>query len=76
MRLDNDGLFVYVRHGSNAWREYAPGSFLHPRGWRIIDRPLDFTSTHLSHYVAAARTLFETPNCEQTHNQDTVPTSA
>jgi hypothetical protein len=76
MRLDNDGLFVYVRHGSHAWREYAPGSFLDPRGWRTIDRPLDFTSTHLSHYMAAARTQVETPGYGQSHNQDSVPTSA
>ena len=76
MRLDNEGLFVYVRHGSNAWREYAPGSFLDPRGWRIIDRPPDFTSTHLSRYVAAARTLFETANDGQPRHQDSVPTSA
>lgn len=39
-RLDNDGLFIYVRHGESAWR-FACGSFLDPRGWRrTLEPPL------------------------------------
>jgi hypothetical protein len=56
MRLDNRGVFVYVRHGCNAWREYAPGSFLDPQGWQSIPRPLSFTPAYLSSYIAAALT--------------------
>jgi glycosyltransferase involved in cell wall biosynthesis len=56
MRLDNRGVFVYVRHGCNAWREYAPGSFLDPEGWQSIPRPLGFTPAYLSSYIAAALT--------------------
>jgi glycosyltransferase involved in cell wall biosynthesis len=55
LRLDNRGVFVYVRHGSNAWREYAPGTFLDPRGWQTIDSPAAFTSAQLSLYIAAAQ---------------------
>jgi O-antigen biosynthesis protein len=53
-RLSNPGVFVYVRHGSNAWREYAPGSFLDPAGWRRIARPGTFPSAALDTYRAAA----------------------
>lgn len=60
MRLDNRGVFVYVRHGHNAWRDYAPGTFLDPQGWQTIERPLNFTPSHLSLYVAAA--LAHTPD--------------
>jgi len=54
LRLDNKGVFVYVRHGSNAWQQYAPGTFLDPRGWRKIDTPPEFTPAYLSSYKAAA----------------------
>lgn len=53
-RLANPGVFVYVRHGRNAWREYAPGSFLDPAGWRSIPRPPCFTPASLSDYKSAA----------------------
>jgi len=39
MRLANPGVFVYVRHGSNAWRECMPGRFINPAGWQQIERP-------------------------------------
>ena len=57
MRLANPGVFVYVRHGRNAWRDYAPGKFLDPEGWQSIPRPADFTPAVLSSYVAAARSM-------------------
>lgn len=53
LRLDNPGIFVYVRHGSNAWREYAPGSFLDPEGWQRIARPLTFPDNSLDYYKTA-----------------------
>jgi O-antigen biosynthesis protein len=37
-RLLNDGLFVYVRHGRNAWA-FAPGSYLDAGGWLPADEP-------------------------------------
>jgi len=57
-RLDNDGLFVYVRHGRNAWGEFAPGSFLDPAGWRRIDPPDGVPTEVLAAYRSAAAGLF------------------
>ncbi len=54
LRLTNPGVFVYVRHGSNAWREYAPGSFLDPNGWQRIPPPQTFPSSFLPTYQTAA----------------------
>jgi hypothetical protein len=41
VRVRNDGLFVYMRHGGNAWR-FQPGSFLDSSGWRAISSPASF----------------------------------
>jgi glycosyltransferase involved in cell wall biosynthesis len=53
MRLPNAGLFVYVRHGRNAWRECQPGAFLDPSGWERTSPPRTFTSSLLNIYRAA-----------------------
>jgi O-antigen biosynthesis protein len=37
-RLENDRLFVYVRHGDAAWR-FQCGSFLDARGWQSVPEP-------------------------------------
>jgi O-antigen biosynthesis protein len=37
-RLSDADLFVYVRHGTTAWR-FACGSFLDPRGWHRVGEP-------------------------------------
>jgi len=39
LRLPNSGVFVYVRHGLNAWRDFAPGVFLNPAGWTRTQPP-------------------------------------
>lgn len=54
MRLSNPGVFVYVRHGSNAWGEYAPGTFLDPGGWQRIAQPTTFPNSSLDDYKAAS----------------------
>jgi O-antigen biosynthesis protein len=54
LRLANPGVFVYVRHGSNAWVEYAPGAFLDPGGWQRIARPPTFPDNSLDAYKAAS----------------------
>ncbi|MBA2646931.1 MAG: glycosyltransferase [Pyrinomonadaceae bacterium] len=54
LRLTNPGLFVYVRHGNNAWREFAPGSFLDPSGWRRIAPPHTISSAQIASLRAAA----------------------
>jgi len=53
-RLANPGVFVYVRHGRNAWREFAPGRFLNPAGWERIAGPPAFPAAALASYKAAA----------------------
>ncbi|HVF29203.1 MAG TPA: glycosyltransferase [Pyrinomonadaceae bacterium] len=58
LRLTNPGLFIYVRHGRNAWREFAPGRFLDPSGWRRIDPPHTLSSTQLASLRAAATQHF------------------
>jgi glycosyltransferase involved in cell wall biosynthesis len=40
-QVSNPGLFVYVRHGANAWR-FAPGRFLDATGWRARECPTAF----------------------------------
>jgi len=54
LRLSNPGVFVYVRHRSNAWREFAPGSFIDPNGWERISRPLNFPDPALSFFLTAS----------------------
>jgi glycosyltransferase involved in cell wall biosynthesis len=54
VRLSNPGVFVYMRHGRNAWREFAPGRFISPAGWQKISAPLAFPPAALAAYKAAA----------------------
>lgn len=54
MRLSNPGVFVYVRHGRNAWR-FDAGDFLNPDGWLRIPTPIVFPEGVLSLYKAAGK---------------------
>jgi glycosyltransferase involved in cell wall biosynthesis len=54
LRLSNPGVFVYVRHGRNAWRQFAPGKFLDPKGWQRISAPLNFPNSALAFYKNAS----------------------
>jgi glycosyltransferase involved in cell wall biosynthesis len=54
VRLANPGVFVYVRHGRNAWRACAPGRFLDPAGWQRIEQPRMFSADALASHQAAA----------------------
>jgi glycosyltransferase involved in cell wall biosynthesis len=54
LRLANPGVFVYVRHGTNAWKDFAPGRFIRPEGWERIARPQVLSTTVLESYRAAA----------------------
>jgi glycosyltransferase involved in cell wall biosynthesis len=53
VRLSNPGVFIYVRHGRNAWREFAPGRFMNPAGWKRIAQPRIFAPSVLASYEAA-----------------------
>lgn len=54
VRLSNPGVFVYVRHGRNAWRQFAPGTFIDPKGWQRISAPLHFPVEVLEFYKSAS----------------------
>ena len=53
VRVPNDGLFVYIRHGGNAWR-FSPGNFLDPGGWQTISSPQTFSSRDIAAWQQAA----------------------
>ena len=55
LRLSNPGVFVYVRHDRNAWRECAPGTFIDPNGWQRLPRPPHFPPQAFSFYMEAAK---------------------
>ncbi len=54
LRLENGGSFVYLRHGTNAWR-FEAGTFLDPSGWSVAMPPAGFSPECLEAYAAAVR---------------------
>ncbi|MBV9282264.1 MAG: glycosyltransferase, partial [Chloroflexi bacterium] len=72
-RLANPGIFVYVRHGGNAWC-FETGSFLDPHGWERIDPPRQFTSDDLRAYstaLASSRVTPKEPHMGSTQSTNT-----
>jgi glycosyltransferase involved in cell wall biosynthesis len=61
MRMTNPGVFVYVRHGRNAWRQCQPGRFINPAGWERVERPRTFPADLLSSYKEAVALIGEAP---------------
>ena len=57
VRLSNPGVFVYMRHDTNAWREFSPGRFIDPAGWRKLSRPGFLSSELVNSYKEAFRSL-------------------
>lgn len=53
VRVANGGLYVYVRHGTNAWR-FVPGHFIDSSGWSMIDPPGTFPLAELPAWQQAA----------------------
>jgi O-antigen biosynthesis protein len=51
--LENPDVFVYVRHGRNAWR-FEPGQFLDRQGWESVTGPSSFSAETLDAYRTAA----------------------
>lgn len=49
-RMDGEGLFVYLRHGGNAWR-FACGEYLDRDGWRRVGEP-DLPAADRAFYAA------------------------
>jgi len=56
MRLPNPGVFVYVRHGRNAWR-FEAGAFMDANGWSRVDPPAALAPDLLEAYRSAAAGL-------------------
>jgi O-antigen biosynthesis protein len=52
LRIENRGSFVYLRHGTNAWR-FETGTFLDPAGWSEGAPPEGFSPECLETYTAA-----------------------
>jgi glycosyltransferase involved in cell wall biosynthesis len=71
-RLPNPGVFVYVRHGENAW-QFAPGKFIDPQGWRTIDPPATFSSEALIAYQTALNHTAIPPADKDVVELDSVP---
>jgi glycosyltransferase involved in cell wall biosynthesis len=53
VRLANSGVFVYVRHGGNAW-PFEAGRFLDPAGWKRTDSPCTCPREMVTEYSSAA----------------------
>jgi hypothetical protein len=53
-RVENDGCFVYMRHGRNAWQFEITGR-RSERGWQPCPRPPGFSYERLRAYVEAAK---------------------
>lgn len=48
-QLPNEGQFVYMRHGRNAWR-FLPGRFIDPDGWSKITPPAALSPATVERY--------------------------
>ena len=56
LRIANSGLFVYMRHRTNAW-PFEIGTHLDPRAWCPVSPPVGFGAELLSQYRLAAAQL-------------------
>jgi glycosyltransferase involved in cell wall biosynthesis len=52
LRLNNPGIFVYLRHGNNTWK-FDSGRFLDPAGWMLVSAPPGFVPDLLDSYRRA-----------------------
>jgi glycosyltransferase involved in cell wall biosynthesis len=56
VRLENPGVFVYLRHGHNAWK-FETGQFIDPSGWSACAAPSGFSSQLLDMYRQAVESV-------------------
>jgi glycosyltransferase involved in cell wall biosynthesis len=66
-RVANEGAFVYVRHGRNAWR-FDAGTFLGARGWARTDPPPGMSARTVDRYRAIVSP--PPPTATVTHSSD------
>ncbi len=55
LRLENSDVFVYMRHGRNAW-QFQSGEFIDRAGWEMLGRPMFFPESTLQAFRDAAST--------------------
>ena len=60
-RLENPGLFIYLRHTGNAWK-FEAGRFINPDGWRPTVPPSGFSPSLLDMYRSAAESVASAKN--------------
>jgi glycosyltransferase involved in cell wall biosynthesis len=65
-RVDGEGLFVYTRHGRNAWR-FEAGRFLDVAGWRRVERPAAMPAATVERYRAATGSPGSSPRPAMAH---------
>jgi glycosyltransferase involved in cell wall biosynthesis len=53
VRVSNPGVFVYIRHGRNAWR-FRSGQYLDRTGWVLTEPPQNFPGEALAAYQEIA----------------------
>ena len=75
LRLCGDGVFVYVRHGSNAWR-FQTGQFVDRSGWTPVDAVPRFPPEALLAYraIAARGSVAAEPSAPRVHRLGRAPT--
>jgi glycosyltransferase involved in cell wall biosynthesis len=56
LRLENEDLFVYLRHNRNAWK-FEVGQFISPKDWNRTSAPPGFSNEVLDLYRCAAAML-------------------
>lgn len=56
LRVDNSGIFVYLRHARNAW-SFSTGKFIDPAGWKESEAPRDFPADAIDSYRQAVLSL-------------------
>lgn len=63
LRLDNPGLFIYVRHGHNTWK-FESGRFIDAKAWNLVAPPANFSAETLESYRSAS---LASSACPRTH---------
>jgi glycosyltransferase involved in cell wall biosynthesis len=56
LRLENPGVFVYLRHGHNAWR-FDPGHLVDPAGWSSVHAPPSLPPQLVDAYRVASESM-------------------
>lgn len=50
-KLSNPGVFIYMRHGKNAWAKWQSGKFVDPAGWSQTTAPPTISTELIKQYL-------------------------